>query len=199
MNAGPTGSLFGSVTPLDIADKIWDEAKIRVDRRKIQLPESIKRIGRYEIAIGLFDDVTANVRTLVVPEGGELPPEEPEAPAEAETPAEEPVAEAAEQPVAEAAEEDVAEEDAEPVEEPADEPVQAAVETAPAGCRRPSRPTPWSRRPRPERSARRASPRARSARLRFSPFRAYAIVNRPNARCRSTRSSCVSRVTTSSA
>ena len=76
VNAGPTGSLFGSVTPSDIADKIWDEAKIRVDRRKIQLPESIKRIGRYEIGIALFEDVTANVRTLVVPEGGELPPEE---------------------------------------------------------------------------------------------------------------------------
>jgi large subunit ribosomal protein L9 len=118
VNAGPTGSLFGSVTPSDIADKIWDEAKIRVDRRKIELTESIKRIGRYEIAIGLFEDVTANVRTLVVPEGGELPPEEPEAPAEAEAEAEEPVAEAAAD---------------EPVAEAAAEPVEAAAETAPPG------------------------------------------------------------------
>jgi large subunit ribosomal protein L9 len=139
VNAGPTGSLFGSVTPSDIADRIWDEAKIRVDRRRIQLSESIKRIGRYQIEIGIFDDVTATVRTLVVPEGGELPPEEPEAPAEAEAPAEEPVAEAAvEEPAAEAAiEEPVAEAVAEePVaEEPvAEEPVaEAAVETAPPG------------------------------------------------------------------
>jgi large subunit ribosomal protein L9 len=133
VNAGPTGSLFGSVTPSDIADKIWDEAKIRVDRRKIQLPESIKRIGRYEIEIGLFDDVSANVRTLVVPEGGELPPEEPEAPAETETPPDAPVAEAVdevvEEPVAEEGEEPVAEE----AEEPAAEPVQAAAEMAPPG------------------------------------------------------------------
>ncbi len=129
VNAGPTGSLFGSVTPSDIADKIWDEAKIRVDRRKIELPESIKRIGRYEIAIGLFDEVTANVRTLVVPEGGELPPEEPEAPAETETPAEEPVAEAVEEAVAEAVEEPMAE----AVDEPAAEAVEGAVETAPPG------------------------------------------------------------------
>ena len=50
VNAGPTGSLFGSVTPTGHRRQIWDEAKIRVDRRKIQLPESIKRIGRYEIA-----------------------------------------------------------------------------------------------------------------------------------------------------
>jgi large subunit ribosomal protein L9 len=76
VKAGPTGSLFGSVTPTDIADELWRTQKVRVDRRKIGLPESIKRIGRYEVPIELFTDVTVAVRTLVVPEGGELPPEE---------------------------------------------------------------------------------------------------------------------------
>ena len=76
VKAGPTGSLFGSVTPTDIADELWDKAKVRVDRRKIDLPEPLKRIGRYEVPIELFTDVTVAVRTLVVPEGGELPPEE---------------------------------------------------------------------------------------------------------------------------
>ena len=75
VKAGPTGSLFGSVTATNIADSLWDVHKIRVDRRKIQA-DSIKRIGRYQIPIELFQDVTAEVRTLVVPEGGELPPEE---------------------------------------------------------------------------------------------------------------------------
>jgi large subunit ribosomal protein L9 len=75
VKAGPTGSLFGSVTPTDIADTLWDQHKIRVDRRKIGT-DTIKRIGRYQIPIELFQDVTAEVRTLVVPEGGELPPEE---------------------------------------------------------------------------------------------------------------------------
>jgi large subunit ribosomal protein L9 len=72
VKAGPTGSLFGSVTPTDIADKLWEEQKIRVDRRKIGV-DTIKRIGRYEVPIGLFQDVTVDVKTLVVPEGGELP------------------------------------------------------------------------------------------------------------------------------
>jgi large subunit ribosomal protein L9 len=76
VNAGPQGTLFGSVTPTDIADEIWKTLKVRVDRRKIELPESIKRIGRYTIPIEVFTDVTAEVRVLVVPEGGELPPEE---------------------------------------------------------------------------------------------------------------------------
>jgi large subunit ribosomal protein L9 len=75
VKAGPTGSLFGSVTPTDIADELWEKHKVRVDRRKIG-GDTIKRIGRYAVPIELFQDVTVDVRTLVVPEGGELPPEE---------------------------------------------------------------------------------------------------------------------------
>jgi large subunit ribosomal protein L9 len=76
VKAGPTGSLFGSVTSTDIADEIWRARKIRVDRRKIGLDEPLKRIGRYEVPITVFDGVEVEVKTLVVPEGGELPPEE---------------------------------------------------------------------------------------------------------------------------
>jgi large subunit ribosomal protein L9 len=78
VKAGPTGVLFGSVTPTDIADEIWRRHRTRVDRRKIHMAEPIKRIGRYDIPIEVFQDVTVDVKTLVVPEGGELPPEEEE-------------------------------------------------------------------------------------------------------------------------
>ncbi len=106
VKAGPTGSLFGSVTPTDLADEIWRVAKIRVDRRKIALGEPIKRIGRYAVPVELFADVTVDVTTLVVPEGGELPAaDQEEAPAAAEGQAPDgPAADgdaAAEQPVAE--------------------------------------------------------------------------------------------------
>jgi len=75
VKSGPTGSLFGSVTPTDVADEIWRTRKIRVDRRKVDI-DPIKRIGRYAIPITLFEEVQIEVKTLVVPEGGELPPEE---------------------------------------------------------------------------------------------------------------------------
>jgi len=74
VKAGPTGALFGSVTPTDIADELWSTAKIRVDRRKIGI-DTIKRIGRYDVPIDVFQDIRVDVRTLVVPEGGELPSE----------------------------------------------------------------------------------------------------------------------------
>src|ERR1044072_804475 len=72
VKAGPPGSLFGSVTPTQIADELWRTKKIRVDRRKIE-SDAIKRIGRYEIPIELFQEVRVGVNTHVVPEGGELP------------------------------------------------------------------------------------------------------------------------------
>jgi large subunit ribosomal protein L9 len=74
MKAGPTGSLFGSVTPTDIADEIWKTLKVRVDRRRIGV-DTIKRIGRFQVPVEVFHDVSVEVRTLVVPEGGELPSE----------------------------------------------------------------------------------------------------------------------------
>src|SRR6185503_20156914 len=89
VQSGPTGTLFGSVTTTNVADEIWRTRKIRVDRRKIGLDDSIKRIGRYSIPITLFEGVDVEVKTLVVPEGGELPPEEELAAMEAAEAAEE--------------------------------------------------------------------------------------------------------------
>ena len=75
VKAGPTGSLFGSVTATNVADKLWEELKIRIDRRKLGVG-TIKRVGRYTVPVEVFGDVTAELRLLVVPEGGELPPDE---------------------------------------------------------------------------------------------------------------------------
>lgn len=96
VKAGPTGVLFGSVTPTDITDEIWRTRKIRVDRRKIAT-DNIKRIGRYEVPIEIFQDVGVEVKTLVVPEGGELPSDEELAAMEAAEAAEREAAAAAAQ------------------------------------------------------------------------------------------------------
>ena len=146
VKAGPTGSLFGSVTPTDIADEIWNTQKIRVDRRKIET-DPIKRIGRYEVPIGLFEDVRVEVKTEVIPEGGELPSEEELAELEAaeraeqEAEAPEPAVELeeilAEVDAAEAAEAEAAE--AEAGEAEAEE---AEAEPSPSGGPTPTRRSP---------------------------------------------------------
>jgi large subunit ribosomal protein L9 len=134
VKSGPTGALFGSVTTTDIADELWRTRKIRVDRKKIGT-DTLKRIGRYSIPIHVFEDVSVEVKTLVVPEGGELPPEEELAAMEA--------VEAAEQAEAEAEAQAAARPEAavEYLEEPAaDEPSaaeRALVEEPPAAAGEP--------------------------------------------------------------
>ena len=59
--AGESGKLFGSITSKDIADKLKDEQKVQVDRRKIVLPEAIKALGVYDIEIKLHEIGRAHV------------------------------------------------------------------------------------------------------------------------------------------
>jgi large subunit ribosomal protein L9 len=132
VKSGPRGRLFGSVTPTNIVDELWAREKIRIDRRKLDLPETIKRIGRYTIPVTVFEDVSAEIHAEVVPEGGELPSEDEVAAWEAEERAE--AAEAA----GETAEEESSELEAVLAEEDADraeaaaEPAEGAAEDAEA-------------------------------------------------------------------
>lgn len=76
VKAGPGGVLFGSVTATTIVDELWGSKRVRIDRRKIDLADPIKRIGRYQVPVEVFTDVVATLNVAVVPEGGELPPQE---------------------------------------------------------------------------------------------------------------------------
>jgi hypothetical protein len=132
VKAGPTGSLFGSVTPTDVAEELWRARKVRVDRRKLDM-DTIKRIGRYTITAHLFEGVSADVRAEVVPEGGELPPEEELAAMEAAEA--EAAAEAAEARASadEVLEELLAEEDADEDPDAPEEPAAGKADEAGAG------------------------------------------------------------------
>jgi large subunit ribosomal protein L9 len=64
---GDDGRLFGSVTTQDIADAIRDARGIKIDRRKIYLEDPIRHTGTYMVVVEVTDDVTATVKTMVVP------------------------------------------------------------------------------------------------------------------------------------
>jgi large subunit ribosomal protein L9 len=64
---GEGGTLYGSVTALDIAE-ILAAHKIEIDKRKIQLEEPIKAIGDYQIPIRLHREVTVPIKVIVEPE-----------------------------------------------------------------------------------------------------------------------------------
>jgi len=65
---GETEALYGSVTAADIAEALAAKG-IELDRRKLQLPDPIKKIGDVEVPVKLHRDVTAQLKVRVVPEG----------------------------------------------------------------------------------------------------------------------------------
>jgi large subunit ribosomal protein L9 len=62
--AGEGGTLYGSVTAIDIADYLITH-KIDIDKRKIQLEEPIKAIGEYQVPIRLHREVIVPIRVIV--------------------------------------------------------------------------------------------------------------------------------------
>jgi large subunit ribosomal protein L9 len=65
--AGDEGRLFGSVTTMDIADKL-KEAGFEIDRRRIELDQPIKSLGEFAVPVRLRPEVIAELKVLVEPE-----------------------------------------------------------------------------------------------------------------------------------
>jgi large subunit ribosomal protein L9 len=65
---GETEALYGSVTATDIAAALATKG-FEIDRRRLHLPEPIKRLGEYDVPLRLHRDVTVPVKVKVVAEG----------------------------------------------------------------------------------------------------------------------------------
>jgi len=66
--AGEEGKLFGSVTVVQIAEKLAERG-LEVDRRRIDLAEPIKDLGEHDVTVRLHRQVTATVKVKVVAAG----------------------------------------------------------------------------------------------------------------------------------
>jgi large subunit ribosomal protein L9 len=68
--SGAEGHLFGSVTSADIAAELANQG-FEIDRRKIELKESLKSVGDYIVGVKLHREVTAHVKVKVAAEATE--------------------------------------------------------------------------------------------------------------------------------
>lgn len=66
MKAGEGGKTFGSISSKEIAVACKDQHGIELDKKKIQIAESIKAFGSYEVPIKLHTKVTAKLNVKVV-------------------------------------------------------------------------------------------------------------------------------------
>ena len=76
--AGEQGTLFGSVTSMDIAEALREKG-YEVDRRKVVLRQPIKETGDYTVKVRLHREVLLDVPVHVTAIGGEEAAEEPKA------------------------------------------------------------------------------------------------------------------------
>lgn len=66
IKAGEGGKAFGSVSSKEIAAACMEQHGIELDKKKIQLPESLKNFGVYEVSIKLHPQVTGKLTVKVV-------------------------------------------------------------------------------------------------------------------------------------
>ena len=63
--ANEEDTLFGSITSSDVAEALAKEGH-KVDKRKIELEDHIKQLGKYDVPVRFHAGVTATVRVWVV-------------------------------------------------------------------------------------------------------------------------------------
>jgi large subunit ribosomal protein L9 len=66
VKAGESGRLFGTVKPADVAAAVAAAGLGAIDKRKVELPEHIKSVGKYQANVRLHEDVAAVIDLQVV-------------------------------------------------------------------------------------------------------------------------------------
>lgn len=69
--SGGKERLYGSITTSDIAEELEKSTGLTVDRRKIEIDESIRKIGSYEVSIRLAKDIVPKITVTVMAKGSE--------------------------------------------------------------------------------------------------------------------------------
>ena len=63
--AGADGRLYGSVTAMDVAAALKEQAGVDVDKRKIVISDPIKAHGKYQLEVKLYPGVTGKINIIV--------------------------------------------------------------------------------------------------------------------------------------
>lgn len=66
--AGENGKLFGSITSMDIAEKLKKDHGLDIDKKKLVLPEAVKTLGTLEVEVKLYPEVSAKMTVQIVQE-----------------------------------------------------------------------------------------------------------------------------------
>lgn len=68
VKAGENGKIFGGVSTKEISELLEKNYQIKVDKKKIQLKETIKTLGTTNVNIKLYEGVVANLKIDIIVE-----------------------------------------------------------------------------------------------------------------------------------
>ena len=66
VKAGENGKIFGGVTSKEISENLKSQYNFDIDKKKIELKETIKTLGEFNVSIKLFEGVIANLKVEVI-------------------------------------------------------------------------------------------------------------------------------------
>ena len=65
VKTGGNDKLFGAVTSKEVAESIQDIFGIKIDKKKVEITETIKHLGEYTIKIKIYPSVQAELSLLI--------------------------------------------------------------------------------------------------------------------------------------
>ncbi len=68
VKSGENGKIFGSVTSKEISDNLKIQYNFNIDKKKIELKDTIKTLGSFNVPIKLFEGVIAQLKVEVISE-----------------------------------------------------------------------------------------------------------------------------------
>jgi len=66
VKAGEEGKLFGSVTSKDIVETLLKEHGIELDKKKLNLKESLKKLGVHIVPVNLYKDIAPEIKINLI-------------------------------------------------------------------------------------------------------------------------------------
>ncbi len=66
VKAGENGKIFGGVTSKEISENLKIQYNLNIDKKKIELKETIKTLGSFNVTIKLFEGITSNLKVEII-------------------------------------------------------------------------------------------------------------------------------------
>ena len=66
--SGENGKIFGGITAKEISENLKEQYKIEIDKKKIELKETIKTLGEFQVNIRLYEGIIGILKIQVISE-----------------------------------------------------------------------------------------------------------------------------------